>query len=234
MCDRGGHFACGAGAVVPGPDLASINNDDEAAQRAFGSHLRHQRLRRAVTLEAIARATNVPVTLWEELEEGALASWPNGVAARGWVADYARLVSLDPDETIDDFCRAFPQGDRRRGRIVDRLADTVGHQPAVWTDEWHGEERRASLHGPRDEQIASRRETIISTCVEVAIAIVLGALVSAATGIALSLAVLASGVVYFAFSTAAGTPIGTRLRQVLPRRLTSLTRRSLFSTPPRT
>src|SRR5690242_21230366 len=37
-----------------------------------------------------------------------------------------------------------------------------------------------------DEQIASRRETILSTCVEVAIAIVLGALVSAATGIALS------------------------------------------------
>ena len=46
----------------------------------------------------------------------------------------ALQVGVDPDATVDDFCRWFPQGDRRAERLVRDHAALVGHDLA-WTDD---------------------------------------------------------------------------------------------------
>src|SRR5690242_2848090 len=79
-------------------------------RHAFGASLRRARLRAGVTLNRIADETNVAVTVWESLEDGELYGWPNGVFARAMISDYARLAGVDPIETLNQFCRLFPNG----------------------------------------------------------------------------------------------------------------------------
>ena len=202
-----------AGMATPGRDSAASRAD--TVRREFGAELRAQRLHRGVALDHIARATNVPVVLWEELEEGALSNWPRGVQARGWVADYARLVALDQQETVDAFCRTFPEGDRRRTGIVGDLAGTLGHQPTVWTGDWPREERRAPMIRLRDAKVVARRERIVATAFDVIIATLLGLLVSAVTGMRLPIAILVSGMVYFAVSAGTPLPLSVRISRYL-------------------
>ena len=95
----------------------------------FGTRLRREREKRRITLETIAAATKVSVELWEGLEQGDLSRWPAGIFARAFVRDYARVVGLDPDAVVDEFCRHFPQGDRRAARIIAAQAELIGHTP---------------------------------------------------------------------------------------------------------
>jgi len=101
---------------------------------AFGPNLRRVRIQRGIPLETIARVTRVPVALWESLEDNDLYGWPTGVYARAYVREYARLIGVDPDETVNEFCRLFPQGDRRRRAILLNHPAAAGHVVAV-TDE---------------------------------------------------------------------------------------------------
>ena len=121
-----------------------------AAREAFGPNLRRARVQAGVSLQTIVDATNVSQTLWDGLESNDLSKWPNGVFARAFVKEYAKLVGLDADATIDEFCRCFPQGDRRAEPTMRASAEIVNHQlewqdhvpPAVDGD------RRASSSAP--------------------------------------------------------------------------------------
>lgn len=93
----------------------------------FGPTLRREREQRRITLEAIAAATKVSVDLWEGLERNDFSRWPAGIFARAFVRDYARVVGLDADAVVDDFCRLFPIGDRRGVRIIHAQAELIGH-----------------------------------------------------------------------------------------------------------
>ena len=121
-------------------------------RRAFGDRLRRQRERRGVALEAIARATKVPGSLFAALERGDCSRWPGGVYSRAYIRAYAEAIGLDPDEAVEDFTAAFadtafpdgqtrPQGRRappplrlsmddqpevRKGRVVRRVALSAG------------------------------------------------------------------------------------------------------------
>jgi len=77
---------------------------------AFGPNLRRQRLERGVSLEEIAQSTKVIVSLWAGLERNDLSRWPTGIYARSYLRDYARAIGADPESTVDEFCRWFPQG----------------------------------------------------------------------------------------------------------------------------
>jgi hypothetical protein len=44
------------------------------------------------------------------------------------VREYAKLVGVDPESTVDEFCRWFPQGDRRALKLVREQAKIVGHE----------------------------------------------------------------------------------------------------------
>jgi transcriptional regulator with XRE-family HTH domain len=102
-------------------------------QDAFGPNLRRIRIQRGVSLEQIALATKVSAALWAGLERNDLSRWPTGIYARGFVREYARAVGVDVETTVDEFCRVFPQGDRRAEPVIRGQAQIVNH-PLNWKD----------------------------------------------------------------------------------------------------
>ena len=106
------------------------------------------RMLRNVSLEDIAAATKVPVDLWSGLERNDLSRWPTGIYARSNVRAYAMAIHADPVVTVDEFCRLFPQGDRRAERVVREQAAIVGHS-LQWKNELTG-------GVPRDRRTPSR------------------------------------------------------------------------------
>ncbi len=95
---------------------------------AFGPNLRRIRIQRGISLETIAAETKVSADLWDGLEHNDCSRWPTGIYARAFVREYARLIGVEPESTVDEFCRWFPQGDRRALRVVREQAQIVGHQ----------------------------------------------------------------------------------------------------------
>ena len=120
-----------------------------AAREAFGPNLRRARVQAGVSLQTIVDATNVSQTLWDGLESNDLSKWPNGVFARAFVKEYAKLVGLDTDATVDEFCRCFPQGDRRAEPVMRASAEIVNHE-LEWQDHVPPADgdRRASASAP--------------------------------------------------------------------------------------
>jgi transcriptional regulator with XRE-family HTH domain len=117
-------------------------------REAFGPNLRRLRVQRGISLESIAAATKVNADLWAGLERNDLSRWPAGIYARAYVRAYAVKVGIDPDATVDEFCRLFPNGDRRVVRIVREQAALVGHD-LRWKDDLVGsvtDERRSVPH----------------------------------------------------------------------------------------
>jgi transcriptional regulator with XRE-family HTH domain len=96
-------------------------------REAFGPNLRRLRIQRGVSLQQIATETNVSEVLWAAMERNDFSRWPNGIFARAYIRDYAKIVGADPDVTVDEFCRWFPQGDRRAARTIQEHAEIVNH-----------------------------------------------------------------------------------------------------------
>jgi len=102
--------------------------------QAFGPNLRRLRVQRGISLEQLAARTNVSIELWEAMERNDFSRWPTGVAARSYIRDYAAIIGLDRDETVDEFCRITPNGDRRGYRLLRETAQVLGHE-LVWRDD---------------------------------------------------------------------------------------------------
>src|SRR5436190_4377223 len=103
-------------------------------REAFGPNLRRIRVQRGISLERISEATKVSSDFWVGLERNDFSRWPSGIYARAYVRAYAFEIGVDPEATVNNFCRWFPQGDRRAGRIVKEQAAIVGHN-LQWTDD---------------------------------------------------------------------------------------------------
>jgi hypothetical protein len=106
-------------------------------REAFGPNLRRVRVQRGISLETIAAATKVHTDLWAALERNDFSDWPTGIYARSYVRAYAVEIGVDPDATVDQFCRLFPTGDRRRSRVVRQQAALIGHD-LQWRDDLVG------------------------------------------------------------------------------------------------
>ena len=106
-----------------------------SGSEAFGPNLRRIRLQKGVSLKQLADSTKVAETLWAGLERNDFSRWPNGIFARAYVREYAKAVGVDPESTVDDFCRWFPNGDRRVAPIIKGQAEIVGHDDLEWRDE---------------------------------------------------------------------------------------------------
>jgi transcriptional regulator with XRE-family HTH domain len=102
---------------------------------AFGPNLRRIRIQRGLSLEQLSAVTKVSVTLWAGLERNDFSRWPSGIYARSYVRAYAEAIGVDPESTVDDFCRWFPQGDRRAEPIIRGQAQIVGHDKLDWRDQ---------------------------------------------------------------------------------------------------
>jgi transcriptional regulator with XRE-family HTH domain len=101
---------------------------------AFGPNLRRIRVQRGISLDRISEATKVSSDFWAGLERNDFSRWPSGIYARAYVRAYALEIGVDPDATVNDFCRWFPQGDRRAARVVREQAAIVGHD-LQWKDD---------------------------------------------------------------------------------------------------
>ncbi len=119
-----------------------------SARDAFGPNLRRIRIQRGVSLEQIADATKVSVDLWKALERNDFKRWPTGIYARAYLRSYAEAIGVDAETTIDDFCRWFPQGDRRVERTVREQAAIVGHRELKWRDDLSSKVDRRGFGGP--------------------------------------------------------------------------------------
>jgi transcriptional regulator with XRE-family HTH domain len=122
------------------------------SREAFGSNLRRIRLQRGITLQDISEHTKISVEMLAALERNDFAQWPYGIYARAYIRQYAYAVGVDPDATVDEFCRWFPQGDRRVEKVVKEHAEIVGHTELTWKDDVSSHDDR---RGPR--AVRSRR-----------------------------------------------------------------------------
>ena len=113
-------------------------------QETFVTRLRRHRERNRISLEEMAADTRVKKELFEALEANDLSTWPRGLYARAWVRTYACAVGLDPIDTVDEFCRLFPQGDRRGHATMQDIA-TIVASAGEFTDEFPHPERRQSV-----------------------------------------------------------------------------------------
>ena len=111
-------------------------------QDAFVTRLRRYRERSQISLDEIATMTRVKRELLEAFERNDLSEWPRGLYARAWVRAYASVVGLDPSETVDEFCRLFPHGDRRLGGTMQEIATIVAHSSEYRDEFGHVVERR--------------------------------------------------------------------------------------------
>lgn len=110
-------------------------------QTLFAFRLRLYRERRRISLREIAAVTRIRQERLEGLERGDLTHWPRGLYARAWVRAYAAMVGLDPVDTVDEFCRLFPHGDRRVRETMHDIAAIVAH-PSEYRDEVRDVDRR--------------------------------------------------------------------------------------------
>ena len=109
--------------------------------------LRLHRERQRLSLIDLASAMRVKVGHLEGLERNDLTGWPRGLYARARVRTYAVLVGLDPADTVDEFCRLFPHGDRRARDTMREIAAILS-QPSTYRDEDREVDRRRRMALP--------------------------------------------------------------------------------------
>jgi hypothetical protein len=103
-------------------------------QETFVTRLRRHRERNRIPLAEISRDTRVKLELLEGLERNDLSAWPRGLYARAYIRAYAAAIGLDGGETVDEFCRLFPQGDRRAEPVIREMAAIVASQSGFQYD----------------------------------------------------------------------------------------------------
>ncbi len=115
-------------------------------QEAFVTRLRRHRERNGISLDEIASDTRINRALLEAFEQHDMSGWPRGLYARAWIRAYASAIGFDPIDTVDEFCRLFPQGDRRAGPTIEEIAAIVA-SPSQYHEDVdmlpHGDRRRA-------------------------------------------------------------------------------------------
>ncbi|MEO8074921.1 MAG: helix-turn-helix transcriptional regulator [Acidobacteriota bacterium] len=197
--------------------------------QTFGPHLRSERERRGISIDTIVTVTKVGADLWYGLERNDISKWPSGIFARAFVRDYARAVGLDADEIVDEFCRIFPQGDRRAGRIIKAQAEIIGHDPSAVDDAAlmpPGGDRRIVAQEWKQEARARRvrlAPRAVAAALDAACTLSVAALGPAIAGVAFWSAVGVTALVYFSASTIlSGKSPGSRVAEILRQRLPAL------------
>ncbi len=126
-------------------------------RNAFGPNLRRIRVQRGVSIDQIVSATNVSARLWDGLERNDLSTWPAGIYARSYVRSYAKAIGVDPESTVDEFCRCFPNGDRRAELVIRGQAEIVGHQDLQWRDHQPGGDSEVDRRGGATVPVPPRK-----------------------------------------------------------------------------
>ena len=107
-------------------------------QETFIGRLRRHRERNHISLDEVVSQTRIKREQLEAFERGDLETWPRGIYARAWVRGYASVIGLDPIDTVDEFCKLFPQGDRRAEGTFRDFAAIIAHA-STYQDEFEAE-----------------------------------------------------------------------------------------------
>src|SRR5262245_6937304 len=129
-------------------------------QETFITRLRRHRERHRISLDEIVSETRIRREQLEAFEAGDLTNWPRGLYARAWVRAYANVVGLDPIDTVDEFCKLFPHGDRRAQPTFREYAAIIAHQ-STYQDEFEHlaeTDRRATEGNPPPAPPSWRRQ----------------------------------------------------------------------------
>lgn len=187
----------------------------------FGPNLRRIREQRRISLEQIADITNVDLELWAGMEANDFSRWPSGIFARAFIREYARAIGVDPESTVDEFCRWFPQGDRRRDRIIRAEADLLG-VPSGWHDDLTPDAERRRNPPPESgaaDALLARRSRMVAASVDLGLSIAAGAVIARIFAFpvwpvvgAVTLAYHTAGLVFFG-STPGATIVFAWMRQ---------------------
>lgn len=196
-------------------------------RHTFGPRLRSERERRGISLETIASVTKVSAELWDGLERNDFSRWPSGIFARAFVRDYARAVGLDEEELIDEFCRLFPQGDRRSERLIKAQGELIGHDVAIDGSMVPPSGDRRAAARIKEEQARARRIRLAPRAVAAGVdtggALLLATGVSVVFNTGFWTTAGAVGLAYYALSTVAlGTTPGSRAVEVLRQKVPAL------------
>ena len=172
-------------------------------QDAFGPNLRRKRVQRGVTLEQIAAATKIGRDLWAAMERNDFSRWPGGIYARAYLRAYALEIGADPDVTVDEFCRWFPQGDRRAERVVREQAALMGHD-LRWKDDFVADaERRASPSEPELPPLAfSQTGRIVAAVADASVVLIAALTLSVVLSIGKAASLAACAMLYHAVALA--------------------------------
>jgi cytoskeletal protein RodZ len=119
-------------------------------QEMFVTRLRRYRTRNRVSIEEIAANLRIRPELLEGLERNDLTGWSRGLYSRAWIRAYALAVDLDPVDTVEEFCRLFPEGDRRTGGTIQEIASIVASS-SEYRDEFDHVQGRRSTDQPVSE-----------------------------------------------------------------------------------
>jgi hypothetical protein len=193
----------------------------------FGPRLRAERERRGISVETIASVTKVGGDLWEGLERNDFSRWPSGIFARAFVRDYARAIGLDADETVNEFCRLFPIGDRRTSRLIQAQATLLGHSldyaesGSVPAD---GDRRAASRPFDESRRVRTRLATrTLSTAIDAAASLSIAGCVALVTSINFwAVAGMVTVMYYTGMTIAFGTSPGAKAVDALLVRVPTL------------
>ena len=168
-----------------------------SGRAAFGPNLRRARIHHGISLEAIADDTKVPVALWEGLEDNNLAGWPRGIYARAYIREYAQIIGVDPDDTVNEFCRLFPEGDRRQAGLLHEHAEIVGHDLA-WADDLRGgPDRRSAIPKAAREKPSLVPARVLAAVIDSGIVLGLASIAGAAVPSAFAARVVVVSALYY-------------------------------------
>lgn len=131
-------------------------------QEAFVTRLRRHRQKVRVSLDEIAADIRIKKPLLEAFEKNDLSAWPSGLYARAWVRAYASVVGLDPEDTVEEFCRLFPNGDRRSQPTIEEIAAIVASTSQYRDDFDPSSNRRGVVRArkPKPSAFSGARELL--------------------------------------------------------------------------
>jgi|TARA_B100002003_G_scaffold51318_1_gene46578 transcriptional regulator with XRE-family HTH domain len=73
----------------------------------FGARLREARELKGITLNEIAAATKISISVLEALEQNDISRLPGGIFSRAFIRSYANAVGLDPEKAVREFLDEF-------------------------------------------------------------------------------------------------------------------------------
>ena len=163
---------------------------------AFCARLKAARQQRGISLETIAAASKLSVSLFAALERNDMSRWPRGLFRRSYFRDYLRAIGLPAEPTMSEFLRLFP--DEGRSTITDAGDDSL--EPLL----------SLTLATHRYERVIQAATRVRAAAIDAVIVLILSgaAGLSLATDAGMTAAVIA--VAYYSIATISGSTIGLR------------------------